>query len=48
MSTLLETGKCLRSQLASLGVPTNAKPTIAIKTGNAATLAMLRAEKDVI
>lgn len=48
MQTLLETGKILRSQLASLNIASNAKPTVAAKTSNAQTLAMLNAEKEVL
>jgi len=48
MSTLLETGKTLRSQCASLNVASNARPTVAIKSTNEKTYAMLNAEKDVI
>jgi valyl-tRNA synthetase len=48
MHTLLETGKNLRSQLASLGVASNAKPTVAVKTTNAETYRMFIAEKDVL
>lgn len=48
MEKLLETGKTLRSQLASLNVPSNARPTVAIKATNPATLTMLTAEQAVI
>ena len=48
MHTLLETARILRSQLASLGVASNAKPTVATKCSNPQTLGMLRAEKDVL
>ena len=48
MQTLLETGKILRSQLASLNIASYAKPTVAAKTSNAQTLAMLNAEKEVL
>lgn len=43
-----ETVKTLRSQLASYGVATNAKPTIAVKATNAATHAMFVAEAEVL
>ena len=48
MQTLLHTGRTLRSQLASLNVASNAKPTVAAKSSNADTFAMLTAEKDVL
>ena len=48
MHTLLETGKNLRSQLASLGVASNARPTVAVKTTNSEIFRMFVAEKDVL
>lgn len=48
MQTLLETGRVLRSQLASLNVPSNARPTVAVKINNPKTLTVFNAEKDVI
>lgn len=48
MQTLLDTGRILRSQLASLNVASNARPTLAVKTSNAEILTMLTAEKDVL
>lgn len=48
MANLLETGKSLRSQLASLNVPSNARPTVAVKSSNAQTLAMFKLEQNVI
>ena len=48
MQALLETGKVLRSQLASLNVPSNARPTVAVKISNERLLARLSAEKAVI
>jgi len=48
MQTLLDTGKVLRSQLASLNVASNARPTVAVKSTNQVTFAMLLGEKDVI
>ena len=48
MESLLEAGRVLRSQLASYGVATNAKPTVAVKSTSAATYAMFVAEKAVV
>lgn len=38
----------MRSQLASYNVPTNAKPTIAVKATNASAHAMFTAETEVV
>lgn len=48
MKTLNETCKTFRSQLASYGVASSAKPTLAVKTTNAATHAMFKAEVEVL
>ena len=48
MHNLKECARVIRSQLASLNVPSNAKPTVAVKTTNPKIAEMLSAEKDVL